>query len=203
MFVTFPSFSGNLSELLKRPDLNLEMTDEHLMARIKNGQLDQLNELFNRYSKRIYNYFLKSTLEQADSDDLTQELFIRVMKYRKSYKDGQVVQFWVFQIARNMLKDHFGKMKIKRDRFDPLEVMPEVFDESMDDEREREKQLYKAMDLLTDDKRELLVLSKFEGLKYEQIAVLRETSVSNIKVQVHRIIKELRDLYFNNVEMEN
>lgn len=178
------------------------MSDEQLMARIKNGQLDQLNELFNRYSKRIYNYFLKSTLERADSDDLTQELFIRVMKYRTSYKEGQAVQFWVFQIARNMLKDHFSKMKVQRDRFDSMEEIPEAFDEPQEEEIEREKQLYKAMDGLAEDKRELLVLSKFQGLKYEQIAALRETSVSNIKVQVHRTIKELKDIYFDNVEME-
>lgn len=178
----------------------MEITDELLMARIKNGQLDQLNELFSRYSKRIYNYFLKSTLERDDSDDLTQELFIRVMKYRKSYKEGQKVQFWIFQIARNMLKDHFRKMKIHRDQFNPVEVMPEVIDDSLDEAREKEKQLYRAMKELPDDKRELLVLSKFEGLKYEQIAAMRETSVSNIKVQVHRTINELREIYFETMD---
>ena len=172
------------------------------MAQVKNGQLDQLNELFSRYSKRIYNYFLKSTLERDDSDDLTQELFIRVMKYRKSYKEGQKVQFWVFQIARNMLKDHFRKMKVHRDQFNPVEVMPEVIDDSLEEAREREKQLYRAMKQLPDDKRELLALSKFEGLKYEQIAALRETSVSNIKVQVHRTMKELKDKYFKLAEQE-
>lgn len=170
------------------------------MARVKNGQLDQLNELFKRFNKRIYNYFLKSTLEKSDSDDLTQELFIRVMKYRKSYKEGQAVQFWIFQIARNMLKDHFRKMKVHRDQFNPVEVMPESVDESLEEEWEKEKALYRAMNALPDDKRELLVMSKFEGLKYEQIAALRETSVSNIKVQVHRTIKELRDLYFEKTE---
>lgn len=176
--------------------MNLEITDEQLMARVKDGQLDQLNELFNRYNKRIYNYFLKSTLERDDSDDLTQELFIRVMKYRKSYKEGQVVQYWIFQIARNMLKDHFRKLKVHKDQFSPVELMPEVIDDSNDESREKEKQLYKAMKELADDKRELLVLSKFEGMKYEQIAAMRETSVSNIKVQVHRTIKELKELYF-------
>lgn len=165
------------------------------MSLVKADQLDYLNELFSRYSKRIYNYFLKSTMERADSDDLTQELFIRVMKYRNSYKDGQTVQFWIFQIARNMVKDHFRKMKVHKDQFNPVEVMPEVEDELNDEQRTREKQLYQAMKELPDDKRELLVLSKFEGVKYEQIAAMRETSVSNIKVQVHRTMKELTNIY--------
>jgi len=167
------------------------------MANVKAGQLDYLNELFRRYSKRIYNYFLKSTLDKADSDDLTQELFVRVMRYRNSYKEGRSFQFWIFQIARNMIKDHFRKMKVHQDQFNPVEVMPEVSEEVDQEALDNEKKLHRAMKLLSDEKRELLVLSKFEGMKYEQIATLRETSVSNIKVQVHRTIKELKDLYFD------
>lgn len=178
------------------------MTDEQLMSKVKNGQLDQLNELFARYSKRIYNYFLKSTLERDDSDDLTQELFIRVMKYRNSYKDGQVFQYWIFQIARNMLKDHFRKMKVHRDHFNPVEVLPDVSEIGSEEQFEKEKMLTLAMKKLTDDKRELLVMSKFQGMKYEQIAALRKTSVSNIKVQVHRTIKELREIYFEHAESD-
>ncbi|SNS45438.1 RNA polymerase sigma-70 factor, ECF subfamily [Ekhidna lutea] len=166
------------------------------MSLVKAGQLDYLNELFSRYSKRIYNYFLKSTLERAESDDLTQELFIRVMKYRNSYKEGHSVQFWIFQIARNMIKDHFRKMKIHKDQFNLVEVIPEREDVGDDELFEREKKLHRAMKELSDEKRELLVLSKFQGMKYEQIAKMRDTTVSNIKVQVHRTIKELKEAYF-------
>lgn len=173
------------------------MTDEHVMARVKNGQLDQLNELFDRYSRRLYSYFLKSTMSKDDSDDLTQDLFIRVMKYRKSYKEGQRFEIWIFQIARNMVKDHFRKMKVHNDYFNPENMMPEVVDDDNQEQLEREKVLYTAMNKLPQDKRELLVMSKFDGMKYEQIAALRKTTVSNIKVQVHRTIKELKDIYFN------
>ena len=171
------------------------MTDEELMSFVKAGQLDFLNELFSRYSKRIYNYFLKSTLERSDSDDLTQELFIRVMKYRNSYKAGLSVQFWIFQIARNMVKDHFRKMRIYKDQFNPVEVMPEIKEDDFNEQIEREQKLHEAMKKLSDEKRELLVLSKFQKLRYEEIAKLRDTTVSNIKVQVHRTIKELKDVY--------
>ena len=172
------------------------------MSQVKAGSLELLNTLFNKYSSRIYSYFLKSTLVKADSDDLTQELFIRVMKYRKSYKDGQSFEIWIFQIARNMLKDHFKKMKVHKDKFSLVEMIPDYEEENSNQEQEREKQLYSAMNLLPKEKRELLVLSKFEGMKYEQIAILKETSISNIKVQVHRIIKELKDIYFQQ-EMHN
>ncbi len=167
------------------------------MSLVKAEKLDFLNELFDRYSKRVYNYFLKSTLARDDSDDLTQELFIRVMKYRKSYKEGNSFQIWIFQIARNMIKDHFRKMKVHQDQFNPVEVIPDVEEEKDETTAEKEKQLYRALNSLSDEKRELLVLSKFQGMKYEQIAQIREMSVANVKVQVHRTMKELKNIYFD------
>ena len=177
-----------------------EASDELLMVTVQKGQLDMLNALMNRYQKRVYNYFLKCTMDAADSADLTQNTFIRVMKYRKSYKAGSSFETWLFQIARNQVKDHFRKMKVHNDRFNPVEVIPEKEDEKDDQQYEREQTLMQAMKRLPEDKRELLVLSKFQGLKYEQIAELRDTSVSAIKVQVHRTIKQLKELYF---EIEN
>ena len=130
-----------------------------------------MNEVFNRYSKRIYNYFLKSTLERADSDDLTQELFIRVMKYRNSYKEGNSVQFWIFQIARNMVKDHFRKMKVHKDQFNPVEVMPEVLDEVDDLVVEREKKLHQAM-------KSIVYVSLFAARWFAVIGAFRPSLIS-------------------------
>lgn len=176
------------------------MTDEQLMTFIKAGSLDYLNELFRRYSKRLYNYFLKSTLDKSDSDDLTQELFVRVLKYRKSFREENVFEHWIFQIARNMLKDHFRKLKVHKDRFNLVEEFPEVENEEGQNELYKEQKLYQAMEALSAEKRELLVLSKFQGIKYEQLAQLKGTTVANIKVQVHRTIKELKKQYFEVVE---
>ena len=131
------------------------MTDEQLMSLIKAGNLDYLNEIFSRYSKRLYNYFLKSTLDKSDSDDLIQELFIRVMKYRKSFKEGNVFEHWLFQIARNMIKDHYRKLKVHRDQFELVERIPEAIEEVTEGVEEKEKQLYAAMEALPVEKREL------------------------------------------------
>lgn len=171
------------------------MTDEQIMSLIKAGELTYVSQLYTSFGKKLYNYFLKSTLQHADSDDLLQELFIRVIKYRKSYKDGQKVQHWIFQIARNMLKDHFSKMKVHREAYDLVDRLPEVYTEE-DESLEKEKRLYQAMTHLSEEKRELLALSKFQGMKYEQIAEIKGITVANVKVQVHRAIKELKEHFF-------
>jgi len=172
-------------------------TDEQLMSAVKSGNLDQLNELCLRYQKRVFNYMLKSTLNADDSADLAQNVFIRVLKYRNSYREGNSFEQWVFQIARNLLKDHFNKMKVYQDRFDLVEQLPEAKELLDEEQLEREQKLMQALNQLPEEKRELLVLSKFEGMKYEQIAAMRETSVSAIKVQVHRTIKQLKEIYFD------
>ena len=61
---------------------------------------------------------------------------------------------------------------------------------------EAEKTLYLSMSKLSDEQREVLVLSKFEELKYDEIAKIMNTTIANVKVKVHRAINKLREYYF-------
>jgi len=177
----------------------LETSDEQLMSAVKKGDLDKLGVLYERYNKRIYNYFIRCTSDISESGDLTQNTFIRVMKYRGSYQKDKRFETWVFQIARNLVKDHFKQLKVLRTRVENSDHLPDIVNET-DERLEQENRLFQAINRLPDDKRELIVMSKFQGLKYEQIAEMRATSVSAIKVQVHRIIKSLREIYFKQLE---
>ena len=167
------------------------------MELVKLGKLNFMELLFMRYQKQLYNYFLKCTLDQEESQDLTQNTFIRLMKYRNSYKPERGFKTWLFQIARNQVKDHFRIARIQRERFDPKEHLPDAAGEELDtDQLEREQKLHRALERLPPEKRELLVMGKFQGMKYEEIARIRDMSVSAVKVQIHRIIADLRKIYF-------
>ena len=167
------------------------------MELVKFGKLNFMELLFMRYQKQLYNYFLKCTLDQEESRDLTQNVFIRVMKYRASFKVDRGFRVWLFQIARNLVKDHYRKTGVYRSQSNSLDQQPELAGEEIDGERlEREEKLHKALGLLPADKRELLVMGKFQGLKYEEIARIRDMSVGAVKVQIHRTIAELRKIYF-------
>ena len=78
------------------------MTDEALMSAVKNGKLDMASDLYDKYSKRLYNYFVKISMDRSVSDDLMQNTFFRMIKYRHTYKDGNPFKAWMFQIARNV-----------------------------------------------------------------------------------------------------
>ena len=176
-----------------------QLTDEKIMQRVKDGQLSELTELFERYNLALYNFFLKLTLEAATSEDLTQNLFYRIIRYKHTFDAGNgTFKSWIYQMARNLHADHCKQKQriteiVKNSGSFPEDV-PEVQEQGYD-EYEYEK-LKAALQHLGPVDRELIVLSRYEGLKYAEIAKMKNVSMGSIKVQVHRALKELRSLYF-------
>ncbi len=170
--------------------------DELLMVKVKKGELRYLEQLFDRYQQRLYNYFIKCTSDWTESQDLTQITFMRVMKYRHSFDAQKTFEVWLFGIARNLVRDHFKKMKVYRDQFAFAEHLPDKVEDEDGLNIENEARLHRALNQMDPDKRELLVMAKFQGIKYEQIAQIRGSTIAAIKVQVHRAIAKLREYYF-------
>jgi RNA polymerase sigma-70 factor (ECF subfamily) len=139
-------------------------------------------------------------LDNDASQDLTQNLFYRMIKYRNTYRDGSSVKSWIYRIARNLHTDYRIQQKREEEVFFQSETYPSVPSDSgsgySEDEFER---LNKAFSELSDSQREILVLSRYQGLKYEEISKLINQSVPAIKVAVHRAIKHLRVIYLKQV----
>jgi len=84
------------------------ISDEITMQNVKSGKIAEMSVLFERYHLRLYNFFVKMGLPKDISQDMTQNLFYRMIKYRNSYKEGNSVKSWIYQIARN-LHSHYCK----------------------------------------------------------------------------------------------
>lgn len=174
------------------------MTDEAVMELVKKGDLEKTSILYERYQGMLYNFYLKLSFETELSKDLTQNVFYRLIKYRNSYQSGMSFKAWFFQMARNLYKDHVTNQKNKRSRFSDLEKLGNIAAEKLQDteQAEREKALYKALTLLDEDQREIIILTKFQKMKYNTIAELMGITESAVKVKVHRAVKKLKGLYF-------
>lgn len=175
-----------------------QLTDEILMSNVKDGQLSDLGELFERYHVPLYNFFLKLTGDRNASEDLTQNLFYRVLRYKHTFNiSSGSFKSWLYQMARNQHADHYRREKkvaeILRHGDEGMESIPEKQQGYAEDDYEK---LRTALGGLGAVDRELIVLSRFEGLKYAEIARMKDSSVGSVKVQIHRAIKELRNLYF-------
>lgn len=172
--------------------------DQEIMLSVRAGDTHKLELLFDKHAQGLFNYFQFQIRDRFKSEDLVQDVFYKILKYRHTFKDGANFKVWMYAIARNEKINFFRKnepLRINVDLEQPDERNrnPEIELENKNDKI----QLNKALEMISSDNRELLILSKYTGLPYSQIAELLGCTVGAIKVRIHRAIKELRTLYLN------
>lgn len=180
-----------------------QIEDEKLMQQVKEGNISVMSVLFERYHVQLYNFFLRLTADRETSQDLTQNLFYRMIKYKNSYKCESGFKPWMYRMARNLHIDYCNSEKRSRE---VLTVTGEYPSDPSDDVAATEEdymRLEKAFSVLSDEQREVIVMSRYQGLKYEDISRITNQSVPAIKVTVHRAIKKLRETYFNSLKRES
>ncbi len=175
-----------------------DLTDKMLMLKVKSGDLDKLGLLYERHKKRLFGFFYNLGNNPSISEDLVQNVFVRMLKYRGSYTGEGAFAAWMFRMARNVNYDHHQKNARKRIS---AGIAPEDAQEVQDDlseiieERENSALLKRAMDRLSQKERELLVLSKYRELKFREIGDVLGCSEGAAKVRVHRALKELKRIF--------
>ena len=172
-------------------------TDEHLMEQVYQGKLDALSALFNRYQVPLYNFFYRQNFDGPSSEDMVQAVFERVLKYRRSYQNGMSFRTWIYQIARNVRVD-FHKSRGRVSDFvevDQLELQIDSVERQLTHAEEL-VQLKKAMAYLSDSQREIIVMTRFQKMKYKEVASILNCSEGAVKVKVHRALSQLRQLFF-------
>ena len=178
-------------------------SDKALMLQVKNGDLDALGVLFERYHHRLFGFFYRLTLQRDISADLVQDVFERILRYRSSYTGNGDFATWLFRIARNRHADHYRQME--KEAVDehpdaphpasphPASAHPAAPDAALTDTDDR-MLLEQALDRLDPDKKQALVLSRMEGFLYREIAEIMACTESAVKVRVFRGLRELRQI---------
>lgn len=179
------------------PDLNA-LTDNALMMKVKEGDIDKLGLLFERYKRPLFGFFYGLNKNAELSEDLVQNVFFRILKYRYLFRGEGDFKTWMFHIARNVNHDHYRKDKIKGK--ESLEHWEEKLgsDENRDTTFQQDETMHilsMAMDRLPEDKREILLLSKFQEKKYKEIGEILGCSEGAVKVKVFRALQELKEVY--------
>lgn len=172
--------------------------DNALMIKVKDGDIEKLGLLFERYKKPLFGFFYGMNRDVALSEDLVQNVFFRILKYRYLFRGKGDFKTWMFHIARNVNHDHFRKTKWKEK--DNIDAWQERL--SSDANRQTEFQhdeelelLSMALQRLPDDKREILLLSKFHEKKYREIGEILGCTEGTVKVKVFRALQELKEVY--------
>ncbi|MDF1698829.1 MAG: RNA polymerase sigma factor [Saprospiraceae bacterium] len=172
-----------------------DLSDEQLMILVNTGDVQMMRYLFERYNVRIYNYCLKITKNKTASEDIAQEAFYKVIKHRKSF-NNKTFAAWIFTITRNLCIDYLKQNKTSTLNTKSLES--NIDDISYDDNEKKEsiEHLHNSLNKLSPTDRELIVLSRYEKLKYKEISDILNMSESAIKTRIHRALQKLKNHYF-------
>jgi RNA polymerase sigma-70 factor (ECF subfamily) len=174
------------------------LSDNVLMMKVKEGDLDKMSLLFERHKRPLYGFFYGLTRRQELSEDLVQNTFLRILKYRHLFRGEGDFRAWMFHIARNVNNDHYRKNKIKAT--EEIENWQERIghheNRAAEMEQLEEHQLLSmAMKRLPEDKREILLLSKFQEKKYSEIGEVLGCTEGAVKVKVFRALQELKVIF--------
>jgi len=173
------------------------------MESVRGGEPDSLAILFERHHRTLFRFFVHLTASPALAEDLAQEVFFRMLKFRRTWSPGGKFTPWMYQIARNVHVDHLRR-KAGTER--PLSAELEQRSWTLEDpapgadvrmERSSDMAtLRRALARLPVDKREVLVMSRYQNLKYEEIAGILGCEVGTVKQRVFRAVRQLSDIFF-------
>lgn len=166
------------------------MTDKELMQKVHSQDSDALNTLIGRYYDDIYRFCLYLTGQESDSYDLTQEVFLRFIKYMGSYRHRNL-KGYLIMIARNLCRDYL------RHRQDTacLEDTDRLGAEDRQLSRlEDSMLLQQALQQLPGKQREIVVMRLCEELPFHEIARIAGCNLSTAKSRFRLGIKALRKL---------
>jgi len=98
--------------------------DNVLMQKVRDGDLAKMAVLFERHHRALFRYFLHLTGNRAASEDLAQDVFFRMLKYRHTYREDSPFAAWMYQVARNAHRDGVRKGKGELPLFDERDENP-------------------------------------------------------------------------------
>ena len=171
------------------------------MLRVRDGEVEKLGVLYERHRTPLFNFFIRLTGSFPVSEDLVHDVFLRMLKYRYTFEAGNQFTSWMYQVARNAHFDSWRKrqheVSLEAEAVDERDAVPSP--DAAPDLKLRQSQeitlLQTALAGLPLESREVLVLSRFQNLKYEEIARILDCGVGAVKMRVHRALGELREKF--------
>jgi len=167
------------------------------MARIRDGDMEAFRCLVEAHQARVVGTISKMLGSDAEAEDLAQQVFIRIWKSAPRYQPTAKFTTWLFRITRNLV---FNELRRKRHFVDQADEMPEPA-ERRDQEPDKvlmkgelQSAIQNAIDQLPESQRLAIIMRRYEGMAYEEIAAVMGTTVPAVKSILFRARAELREL---------
>jgi len=168
-----------------------EVEDRDLVLRARRGEVDAYNVLVSRWERRVFNYLLRIVNDRQDSEDLSQEVFLKAYLSLKKLVEPSRFAPWLFRIAHN---EAFSLMRRRRPE---AEAEPEATGQltaSRMYPQELSLAVAAALARLPAEQREAVLLKVYQGFKFEEMAEILECPVSTVKSRLYTALDRLKDV---------
>ncbi len=172
------------------------LSDQELMRIVQAGDLSPASEIYDRYSGRIYNFAFRFLKNAEAAEDAVQEVFVKMIKYANQFHGDAKLSTWLFSITANWCRDYLRKADNKsKESDDVLITLPAPLEHGPDralEQREDQLRVQRALQTLTPEQREAILLSRYQGLSYAEIAQIAGCSEGAVKTRVFRAMETLK-----------
>lgn len=170
------------------------MDDTELVKRAQRGNKQAVGKLYDRHQPHIYRFVWSRVQHQQTAEDMTGEIFIRMVKNLPHYQDGGTpFRAWLYRIARNLLTDYF-RQSARQISLDEVENLMEST-ESLDTVVQHKitvSSVTKALAKIDPEQREVVVMRFLVGLPIKEVAISLNKTVPAVKSLQHRGLQALR-----------
>ena len=175
-----------------------DYSDEELMLAIQQGEKLAFNELYARYSDKLYGYLLKMLwYNEVRAQDLLQDLFAKIITQPHLFDTERNFKTWIYTIASNLCKNEFKRNEVRKGTVNGVEQFHSL---STDENLEKTIQEHQFRDALTDElkrlddkHREVFVLKHIDGLSIKEISEITGANEGTVKSRLFYAIKKLAD----------
>lgn len=193
---------------IKKNNKNKIETDEQLIFRFQQGDIDAFEELVRRYKDQLLNYVFRFVGNRSDAEDIVQETFLRVYKNKHYYKEIAKFSTWVYTIAGNLAKTELRRRKRKK-LLSVSNIMKDDKDYDIPDHNHnpekavdgsiKESIIQNAIDKLPPRFKEVIILRDVQGFSYEEISQILNIPLGTVKSRVNRgrlkLQEELEEIF--------
>lgn len=167
-----------------------EVEDRDLVVKARRGDVEAYNLLISRWDKRVYNYVLRLVQNREDALDTAQEVFLKAYQSLGKLEDSSRFGPWLYRIAHN---EAFSLLRKRRpeseltDEPQPRPHSPRLLPVEVSLAVER------ALERLSEDQREAVVLKIYQGFKFEEMSEILACPVSTVKSRLYTALDLLKD----------
>ena len=169
--------------------------DEALYRRVRAGDEAALDKLITRYHEPLFKFLYRMTDDPTLAEDLLQETFTRLITYRGRAPDR--FRAWLYAIAANLARDHFRSAYYRHtstDGVDGLDVQASSIAEDAFLRSAQREHIAQALQQLTAEQREVVVLRFYHDLRLEEIALISNAPIGTVKSRLFYALKRLKTL---------